>query len=193
VTAWVFVVGRMLGLGTSAGVRPSLTLAIIGIMSELHWGVGVNSTFGFLGHWSAIIIFVVLAIFESSFDKIPKIDRLQSRLTMPYRLVLGGVAGACTVPFGWEAMVAGALVGAFAAWFALHTKQMVRPKTVPSDAMLTLMSLWEDLAALSATVLTLLFSPVGYGVAGYTAVAYWRTGHRRRAKYRRMRRRGRLP
>ncbi len=92
-TAWVFAVGRMLGLGSVAGIRPSMTLAVIGIVSKLGWGVGLNPTFSFLGHWLAIIIFVVLAIFESSFDKIAKLDRLQGRLTMPYRLIAGGAAG----------------------------------------------------------------------------------------------------
>ncbi|HEY5388831.1 MAG TPA: DUF4126 domain-containing protein [Thermoleophilia bacterium] len=190
-TAWVFAVGRMLGLGTAAGTRPSLTLAVIGLMYKLDWGVELNPTFHFLGYWVAIIVFVVLAIVESSFDKISKLDRLQGRLTMPYRVVAGGVAGACTIPFGWWGILVGAVVGGLAAWFALHAKQLTRPKTVSSDAVLNLMGLWEDLAALAGTLLTLLFSLVGYGVAGYTVVVYWSTRYRRRAKYRRMRRPGR--
>jgi uncharacterized membrane protein len=187
-TAWVLPVGRMLGLGTTAGTRPSLTLAVIGIMYKLDWGVGLNSTFQFLGYWAAIMVFVVMAIFESSFDKIPKIDRLQNRLTMPYRVVVGAVAGACTIPFGWQGIVVGALVGAAAAWFALHAKQLTRPKTVPSDAVTNLMGLWEDLAALAGTLLTLLFSLVGYGVAGFTVAVLVGVRYRRRAKYRHMRR-----
>jgi uncharacterized membrane protein len=187
-TAWVLPVGRMLGLGTAAGTRPSLTLAVIGIMYKLDWGVGLNSTFQFLGYWAAIMVFVVMAIFESSFDKIPKIDRLQNRLTMPYRVVVGAVAGACTIPFGWQGIVVGAVVGAAAAWFALYAKQLTRPRTVPSDAVINLMGLWEDLAALAGTLLTLLFSLVGYGVAGFTVVVLMGARYRRRAKYRHMRR-----
>ena len=121
-TAWVFAVGRMLGLGNLAGIRPSLTLATIAIVSKLGWGPGLNDTFDFLGYWLVIVAFVVLAIFESSFDKIPKLDRLQGRLTMPYRLVMGGVAGAATVPFGWEGIVIGAAVGAGSAWWALYAR-----------------------------------------------------------------------
>lgn len=190
-TAWVFAVGRMLGLGTAAGTRPSLALAVIGIMYKLGWGVGLNPTFRFLGYWAAIMVFVVLAIFESSFDKIPKLDRLQNRLTMPYRVVAGGVAGACTIPFGWPGIIVGAVVGASAAWFALYAKHLTRPKTVPSDAVLNLMGLWEDLAALAGAVLTLLFSAVGYGVAGVTVAVLGSMRFRRRAKYRHMRRPGR--
>ena len=186
---WVFAVGRMLGLGSVAGIRPSMTLAVMGVVSKLGWGVGLNPTFSFLSHWLAIIIFVVLAILESSFDKIPKLDRLQGRLTMPYRLVAGAAAGAATIPFGWQGVVVGAVVGAGAAWSSTYVKGMTRPKTVPSDAVLTLMSLWEDLAVLAGVLLTLIVSPVGYGIAAFSAIVYWRVGSRRRAKYRAMRRR----
>ena len=188
-TAWVFAVGRMLGLGSVAGIRPSMTLAVIGIVSKLGWGVGLNPTFSFLGHWLAIIIFVVLAFFESSFDKIAKLDRLQGRLTMPYRLVAGGAAGAATIPFGWRGVVVGAVVGAGAAWTSTYVKGLTRPKTVPSDAVLNLISLWEDLAVLAGSVLTLILSPVGYGIAAFTGFVYWRVRSRRRAKYRAMQRR----
>jgi uncharacterized membrane protein len=188
-TAWLFAIGRMLGLGGVAGIRPSLTLAVIGIVSKLGWGVGLNPTFSFLSYWLAIIVFVVLAFLESSFDKIAKLDRLQSRLTMPYRLVAGAVAGAATIPFGWEGVVVGAALGAGAAWTSSYVKGLTRPKTVPSDAVLNLISLWEDLAVLAGSVLTLIVSPVGYGIVAFTGFMYWQTGSRRRAKYRAMRRR----
>jgi uncharacterized membrane protein len=188
-TAWVFAVGRMLGLGNVAGIRPSMTLAVIGVMSKIGWGVALNPAFSFLGHWLAITIFVVFAIFESSFDKIPKLDRLQGRLTMPYRLIAGAVAGAATIHFGWQGVVVGAAVGAGAAWTSTYVKGLTRPKTVPSDAVLTLISLWEDLAVFAGGLLTLIVSPVGYGIAAFTGFVYWRVSSRRKAKYRAMRRR----
>jgi uncharacterized membrane protein len=188
-TAWVFAVGRMLGLGNVTGIRPSMTLAVIGVVSKLGWGAGLNPTFSFLGHWLAIIVFVVLALLESSFDKIAKLDRLQGRLTLPYRLVAGAAAGAATIPFGWQGVVVGAAVGAGAAWTSTYVKGLTRPKTVPSDAVLTLISLGEDLAVFAGALLTLIVSPVGYGIAAFTGFVYWRGGSRRRAKYRAMRRR----
>jgi hypothetical protein len=51
------------------------------------------------------------------------------------------------------------------------------------------MSLWEDLAVFVGALLTLIVSPVGYGIAAFTGIVYWRVGSRRRAKYRAMRRR----
>jgi uncharacterized membrane protein len=185
-TSWVFPVGRMLGFGNVAGIRPSLTLATIGIVSRLGWGPGLNPTFMFVSHWLAIMVFVVLAIFESTFDKIPKLDRLYGRLSMPYRVVVGAVAGAATIPFGWQGVVAGLAVGATSAWCAQYVKGLTRPRTVPSDNVLTLLSLWEDLGALAGAVLTLIVSPVGYGIAAFTGVMFWRVRSRRRAKYREM-------
>ena len=107
---------------------------------------------------------------------------------MPYRVVMGAVAGASTVQYGWTGVVIGAVLGGVAAWCALYTKQVTRPRTVPSDAALTLISLWEDLATFGGSVLSLLFAPVGYGVAGFTGLMYWQHRRRRRAKYLRLRR-----
>jgi uncharacterized membrane protein len=187
VTAWVFAVGRMLGLGNLAGVRPSLTLATVAIVSRLGWGPGLNETFEFLGYWLVIVAFVVLAIVESSFDKIPKLDRLHGRLTLPYRVVVGGVAAAATAPFGWRGIAVGAALGAGSAWGAQYVKGLSRPRTVSSDNVLTLLSLLEDLAAFVGTLLTLVVAPVGYGIAAFTGFVYWGQRHRRKVKYRDLR------
>jgi uncharacterized membrane protein len=188
VTAWVLAVGRMLGLGSFAGIRPSLTLAVIGVVGYFDWGVETNSTFSWLNHWLAIGIFVVLAILESTFDKISKLDRLQDRLIMPYRLFIGAVAGAATIPFGWQGIVVGAAVGAGAAWFAQYTKRLSRPKSVPSEAVVTLISAAEDLGAFLGSVLVLAVPYAGYACVGGTGFIYWRVRGRRRSKYRKMRR-----
>jgi hypothetical protein len=187
-TPWVIAIARMLGLGTSAGLRPSLTLAVIGIMSNAGWGVHVNDAFGFLGHWLTVAILVVLALFESSFDKITKLDRIQDRLIAPYRLAGGAVAGAATIPFGWQGIVVGAVLGLFASWFAQYTKHITRPKSVPSQAVVTLLSLAEDLGTFLGSALTLAVPYFGYVPPAVSAAVYLRTGQRRRAKYRRFRR-----
>jgi uncharacterized membrane protein len=187
VTAWILAIGRMLGLGSIAGIRPSLTLAVIGVVSYFDWGVEVNSTFSWLSHWLAIGTFVVLAILESAFDKISKLDRLQDRLIMPYRLFMGGVAGAATMPFGWKGIVIGAAVGAGAAWFAQYTKHLSRPKSVPSPAVVSLISTGEELGAFFGSVLVLAVPYFGYACVGTTGFIYWRVRDRRRSKYKKMR------
>lgn len=186
--AWIIAIGRMLGLGSFAGIRPSLTLAVIGVVSYFDWGISTNSTFSFLSHWLAIGIFVVLAILESTFDKIAKLDRLQDRLIMPYRLAMGAIAGAATIPFGWQGIVVGAAAGLFAAWLAQYTKHLTRPKSAPSDAAVALISAAEDLGAFLGSVLVLVVPYFGYACVGATCAIYWRVRDRRRAKYKKMRR-----
>ena len=134
VVTWVGDIGRMLGLGSAAGFRPSLTLAIIAVMSNLGWGTPVNDTFGFLDHWITVVVFVLLAIFESAFDKVPKVDRLQDRLTMPYRLVCGAVAGAALVGHGTTGIVIGVLVGATPRGSPCARSTRSRPRSTSSDA-----------------------------------------------------------
>ena len=124
----------------------------------------------------------MLAILESTFDKISKLDRLQDRLIMPYRLVMGGVAGAATIPFGWKGIVVGAAVGAGAAWFAQYTKHLSRPKSVPSEAVVALISAAEDLGAFLGSVLVLAVPYFGYACVGVTGFIYWRVRDRRRVQ-----------
>ncbi len=186
--AWIVAVGRMLGLGTIAGIRPSLSLAVIGVVSYFDWGVGPGPMFSWLGNWLVIGTFVVLAIFESTFDKISKFDRLQDRLIMPYRLGVGGVAGAATIPFGWQGVLCGAAVGVGAAWFAQYAKHLSRPKSVPSPAVVALISTGEELVAFLGSVLALGVPYFGYMCAAVPASVYWRVRSSRRSKYRRMRR-----
>jgi uncharacterized membrane protein len=188
VTAWIIAIGRMLGLGSIAGIRPSLTLAVIGVVGYFDWGIDPNPTFHWLSYWWVIGIFVVLAILESTFDKISKLDRLQDRLIMPYRLVIGGVAGAATVPFGAKGIVVGAAIGAGAAWFSQYTKHITRPRSVPSEAVVTLISAAEDLGAFLGSVLVLAVPYTGYAAVGVTGFIYWRVRGRRRSKYKKMRR-----
>lgn len=189
-TAWLWALGSMLGLGDMAGTRPSLTLAAIGVASGFDLGPGLSRPFAWLDNWLPILIFVVLAIFEASFDKMPKWDRLQGRLTMPYRLVAGAVAGACVIHLGWPGFVVGALVGAGMAWVAQITKGRTRPRSVSSEAALNLLSLYEDLAALLGTLLTLAFAPAGYVIAGIEGGIYFGARRRHKAKYRKIRRGG---
>lgn len=185
-TAWVLAIGRMIGLGSFAGIRPSLTLAVVGVVGYFDWGAETNGAFSWLSYWWVIGIFVTLAILESTFDKISKLDRLQDRLIMPYRLVMGGVAGAATISFGWKGAVVGAAVGAGAAWFGQYTKHLSRPKSVPSEAVVALISAAEDLGAFLGSVLVLAVPCAGYACVGVTGFIYWRVRDRRRVKYKQM-------
>jgi uncharacterized membrane protein len=195
VIAWVFGLARMLGLGAAAGTRPWLTLAVVAVVSDLRWGPQLSGAFGWLGNRWVIFVLIVLAILESTFDKIARVDRLQDRIVFPLRLAAGAVAGAATIDGGWLGFVIGLAVGAFAAWMSQHVKHVRRPRATLSEATIPLLSLIEDLYGFLGTIGTLLWSPLGYVVFAWPAALWAQMRRRRTAKYKAMRRRadGRQP
>jgi uncharacterized membrane protein len=189
VIGWVFGLARMLGLGAAAGTRPWLTLALIGVMSQLGWGVPLNSAFDWLGNRWVLLVLAVLAILEAAFDKIVRVDRLQDRMVFPWRLAAGAVAGAATIDAGWPGLLIGLAVGGFAAWLAEHVKHVRRPRATRSEATIPLLSLIEDLYVLLGTIGTLAWSPLGFAVVAWPAALWVEMRRRRKAKYAALRRR----
>ncbi|MGO8684562.1 MAG: DUF4126 domain-containing protein [Thermoleophilia bacterium] len=184
---WIEAVGRMLGLGATAGVRVSLTLALIGVVSRLDFGNHVTGHFTWMYSWEAIFIFVFLAILESTFDKVPALDRLQDRLIMPWRLAGGAIAGASTIGHGWLGLILGLVVGALSAWIGQRVKHGMRPKSAPSGLATALISLTEDLFAFVGAAVTASISVIGYVVFGSLAWLFVRLSRRRNVKYKGLR------
>ena len=184
---WVFAVGRMVGFGSSAGVRASLTLVVIGVLSRLEWGAHVSSKFLWLHSWVAIMIFILLTISEATFDKVPSLDRLQDTLIMPYRIAVGAVAGAATIHHGWTGFGIGMAVGATAGWLGQSVKHGIRPRSTSSGLAVALISMTEDMFAFFSAAFTSVFSLVGYGVLAGDLWLFSRLARRRRVKYKGLR------
>jgi len=187
VIGWVFALGRMVGFGTAAGVRASLTLVTIGVLSRLEWGAHLSPRFMWLQSWVAIMVFILLLIFEATFDKVPSLDRLQDTLIMPYRIVVGALAGAATVGHGWLGFVIGMAVGAVAGWLGQSVKHGIRPRSTSSGLTVALISMIEDMFAFFGAAFTAVFSLVGYGVFAANLWLFSRLARRRRAKYKGLR------
>ena len=184
---WIEAVGRMLGLGATAGVRVSLTLAVVSVVSRMSFGNHVNGHFTWMHSWQAIFIFVLLAIIETAFDKVPALDRLQDRIIMPWRLAGGAIAGAATIGHGWFGLILGLALGALGAWFGQWVKHGTRPKSTPSGLATALISLSEDLFAFIGAALTASISLMGYAFFGSTIWLFGRLTHRRKVKYKGLR------
>ena len=184
---WIEAVGRMLGLGATAGVRVSLTLAVISVVSRLSFGNHVTGHFTWMHSWQAIFIFVVLALIETAFDKVPALDRLQDRIIMPWRLAGGAIAGASTIGHGWFGLILGLALGALGAWFGQWVKHGIRPKSAANSLATTLISLSEDLIAFVGAALTASISLMGYAFFGSTIWLFGRLTHRRNVKYKGLR------
>lgn len=184
--SWLFAVGRMLGFGTAGGLRPALTLAVISVLSLFDIPVvpKVHAPFGFLDRWYIVVILMGLAILESKFDNVPRLDRIQDRLILPWRIAGGALAGAATIDLGTAGLIAGLLVGAFAGWLGQAVKHASRSPSPSNRLAVTLVSLSEEMLALGSVVATALFAPLGYLVFGLAAWLGVRVRRRQRRKYR---------
>ena len=186
--SWVWAVARLLGLSTTAGVRASMTLLIIGVLSREGWGFQVPARFTWLESSAAIAVFVILTIIETSIDKMQSLDRLQDRLTMPWRIAAGAIAGGAAMGHGVPGLVIGLIGGGFLAWFGLEIKRLWRPRTGSASSMtLPVVSLVEDLTAFVADVLTATLAPFGYAIFAWATWFYLRLRRRRVAKYKGLR------
>lgn len=191
-TAWLYLVGRMLGFGTAGGVRPALTLAIIGVMDRLDIGPQLHFPFTFLDHWLAIVILLGLAIVEANFDNVPVLARLQDRLLMPWRIVAGAAAATATIGHGAAGLTVGLIVGAAVAWLGQTVKHGARPRQAHGGLAYSLVSLSEDMFAFVGAIATGLFGLLGYVFFIVNLWLYAWLRRRRRLKYsvRRVRRDG---
>lgn len=186
-TSWIWAIGRLGGLSISAGVRAAMTLLVMGVLSREGWGFHVAPGFTWLESSIAIAVLVLLAIVEIALDKVPSFDRLSARLSVPWRVAAGALAGGAAVSHGWIGLVVGLVGGAGLAVLGVNAKRLWRPRSTTSTMTIPLLSLVEDLAAFGAAVLSATLPPVGYAVAAWTAWFDVRLRRRRVAKYKGLR------
>jgi uncharacterized membrane protein len=187
VTSWIWAIGRLGGLSISAGVRAAMTLLVMGVLSREGWGFHVAPGFTWLESSIAIAALVLLAILEIALDKVPSFDRLSARLSVPWRVAAGALAGGAAVSHGWIGLVVGLVGGAGLAVLGANAKRLWRPRSTTSTMTIPLLSLVEDLAAFGAAVLSATLPPVGYAVAAWTTWFDVRLRRRRVAKYKGLR------
>ena len=183
-TSWIWAIGRLGGLSISAGVRASMTLLIMGVLSREGWGFHLAPGFSWLESSIAIGVLVLLAILEIAFDKVPSFDRLYARLSVPWHIAAGAIAGGAAVSHG----VIGLIVGlAGLAVLGINATRLWRPRSTTSTVTMPLLSLVEDLTAFGSAVLSATLPPIGYAVVAWTSWFDVRLRRRRVAKYKGLR------
>ena len=186
-TSWIWAVGRLCGLSISAGVRASMTLLIMGVLSRQGWGFHVAAGFGWLESSTAIAVFVLLSIIEIAVDKVPSFDRLYARLSVPWRIAAGAIAGAAAMSHGTIGFFVGIVAGAGLALLGINAKRLWRPRSTTSTMTMPLLSLVEDLTAFGSAVLSATLPPIGYAVFAWTTWFDVRLRRRHVAKYKGLR------
>jgi uncharacterized membrane protein len=187
VTSWIWAVGRLLGLSPSAGLRASMTLLVMSVLSREGWGFHLPAQLSWLESSYAVAVLVVLTILEIAFDKVPSVDRVYSRLTVPWRLVAGAIAGAGALSHGWLGFGVGLAAGAGLAYVTISVKRLWRPRSTTSTMTIPLLSLLEDMTAFVGAVLSATLPPVGYAIAVWVGWFDVRLRRRRVAKYKGLR------
>ena len=186
-TSWIWAIGRLGGLSISAGVRASMTLLIMGVLSREGWGFHLAPGFLWLESSIAIGVLVLLAILEIAFDKVPSFDRLYARLSVPWHIAAGAIAGGAAVSHGVIGLIVGLVAGAGLAMLGINATRLWRPRSTTSTVTMPLLSLVEDLTAFGSAVLSATLPPIGYAVTAWTAWFDVRLRRRRVAKYKGLR------
>src|SRR5277367_70454 len=108
-------------IGGISGLRTFTAPAAVAWGAHRNWLFLHGTILAFMGFAAAVIIFILLALFELVMDKLPSTpSRLKPR-GLVLRIVSGALCGACVAVAGAQSMllgavvgVAGALAGAFA-------------------------------------------------------------------------------
>jgi uncharacterized membrane protein len=98
-------------IGGVSGLRTFTAPAAVAWGAHRNWLFLHGTILAFMGSAAAVIIFILLALFELVMDKLPSTpSRLKPR-GLVLRIVSGALCGACVAVAGAQSMLLGAVVG----------------------------------------------------------------------------------
>ena len=139
-------------IGVVAGLRAMTAPAAVAWGAYLGWLPLSGTWAGFMGHWIAVAIFSVLALFELVSDQLPSTPSRKVPVQFGTRLVAGAFAGAIIGTVG-GALVAGLIAGVIGAAIGTYGGAEFRarlagafgrdlPAALIEDAVAILLALW---------------------------------------------------
>ena len=157
------------GLSTSIGIRPFLTLALASV--AMHFGyLHPSASFAFLGSNGATLLLAALAVLEFAGDKLPVVDHALHVLhfaTKPVAaaLLVGGTFGSAGTPDGASyALMGAAALNALGIHTGIATLRGASTATTLGFGN-PFLSLCEDIAAVTSTILAILLPFAGAALA----------------------------
>ena len=138
-------------IGGISGLRTFTGPATVAWGAHRNW-LNLNATiFAFMGSTAAVVIFILLALFELVMDKLPSTPSRLRPAGLIGRGVSGALCGACLAGAGTQSMLLGAVLGvagAIAGAFAGNKTRgsLVKALKVPDFVI----ALLEDAVAISA-------------------------------------------
>jgi uncharacterized membrane protein len=108
-----------LPIGVVAGLRAMTAPAVVSWAAYLGWINLGDSPLWWLGHWIAVLVFTILAIFELVNDQRPSTPSRTVPVQFGTRIIMGALAGAAlgsvggNLVMGLVAGIVGAVIGTF--------------------------------------------------------------------------------
>jgi uncharacterized membrane protein len=139
-------------IGVVAGLRAMTAPAAIAWGAWLGWLPLSGTWAGFMGHWIAVAVFTLLALFELVSDQLPSTPSRKVPVQFGTRLVAGAFAGAIVGTAG-GALIAGLIAGVVGTVIGTYGGAEVRsrlagvfgrdlPAALIEDAVAILLALW---------------------------------------------------
>ena len=181
--------GTGAGLASIAGVRAYLPLALVGLFAKFGFFT-LSAPFSLLGNWSVIGALIVLALLESSLDKLPAFDSVLDLVQTPIRIVAGAVLFVAASEPGLDVGLVPELVaGAVIAGVVGVLKAVLRPSTNATSAGVSgpFLSLFEDVVALVGGVVAVVVPLLSLVFVAFLLFFFFRVRRRRGRKYRGLR------
>lgn len=142
---WIFAVA----IGLVAGLRSFTAPAVMSWAAHLGWVNLEATSFRFMGSTGAVAIFSLFAIGELIADKLPKIPRRTAPGPLLFRVLTGGLCGACLFVAANQSAALGALCGAMGAVAGAFGGYEIRKRLVTRTGIRDLfVAIPEDLIAI---------------------------------------------
>ncbi len=106
-----YVFALALGIGIVAGLRSLTAPAAASWAAHLGWLNLQGSSLAFMGSTAAVALFSLAAVGEYVADKLPKTLRRTLPPSLAFRIVTGGLSGACLCASAGQSLLAGAVLG----------------------------------------------------------------------------------
>jgi uncharacterized membrane protein len=119
-----------LGLGVVAGLRSFTPPAVVAWAGHLGWLHLNNSPLAFMGSIITVVIFSLLALFELFVDLQPSTPKRTAPLPLVFRMLSGGLCGACLCTASNQSLIIGAILGAVGGVIGAFSGYEIRKRLV---------------------------------------------------------------
>jgi hypothetical protein len=178
-------VGIGVGLSSIAGIRAYLPLAFVGLFAQLGL-FELSAPFDLLARWPFIGALLVLALLESSLDKISALSSILNLVQTPVRLVAGAILFSAALEAGFDAEAIPELAaGAGIAGLLAVLKLILRPPANVASVGVSVpfLSSFEDVVAIFGGLVAVFVPLVPLVLVAFLLFFFYRVRRRRGRKY----------